>query len=1332
VAKKARSAGLAACGSIDGEKGVTAMPDDATADPRQTIAELRRKLDGCAAELVQRTAERDAALAREAATAEVLQVINRSSGDLAPVFDAMLEKAMGLGEAAFGMMHTYDGERFNVAAMRGVPEAYTEYRKHNPPVIGPGTGPARILAGESVVHIVDLETEDAYREGESHDRAVVDLAGARSILSVALRREDALLGMLTIFRQEVRPFSDRQVALLQNFAAQAVIAMENARLLTETREALEQQTATAEVLQVINSSPGDLTPVFDAILEKAHALCGATFGSLLTFDGQQFRALAVRGLRSAVVDILREGFRPSTAHPMSRLFDGDRFVQIPDLAQVQDAGARAGFELGGMRSLLAVPLRKDDALLGTIVATRPEVRPFSEKEIALLENFAAQAVIAMENARLLTETREALEQQTATAEVLGVINSSPGDLAPVFNAMLEKAVRLCEAAHGYLYTYDGERFVPVAEYGDAAHADWLRQRGPVAGLGTSPHGRISRGERFVHIPDVWEYDAYRDQVGGFRQSCDSAGTRTFLAVSLRKDEALLGVIHVYRREVRPFSEKQIGLLQNFAAQAVIAMENARLITETREALEQQTATAEVLQVINSSPGDLAPVFEAILEKAHSLCGASLGSMMLYDGEYLRAVATRGLPERFAERMRDGFPAPDSPASGPLLAGERFVHISDLALVDHPVARAAAELAGTHTLLSVPLRKGDALLGMIVAGRPEIQPYTDKQIALLENFAAQAVIAMENARLITETREALEQQTATAEVLGVINSSPGDLQPVFDAMLERAIRLCDADLGAFFRFDGEAFHLVAESGTPPAAMEALREPLRLGAGPVLERLVNGEDFVQVADVADSAAYRTGQRGRRILVDLFGARTAVWIALRRDEALFGFFCIYRREVRPFTDKQIALLQNFAAQAVIAMENARLLDEIRQRQQELRATFDNMVDGVAMFDEALHLAAWNKNFQELLDLPEDYLAKRHNFDEYIRYLTERGEFGDTTAEAEIARLRARLGDHYSFERVRPDGRVIEVRHNPMPDGGIVLIYTDITERKRSEAEIRAARDAAEAAYRDLQSAQASLVQAQKMAALGQLTAGIAHEIKNPLNFVNNFASLSTELLGELKEEVTPALAAFDYSERAAIDETIEMLSGNLGKIVEHGQRADNIVKSMLEHSRGVSGERREVDLNNLIEEALSLAYHGARAQDGSFNITLERDYASGLAPIELAPQEMTRVFLNLIGNSFYAADKRAKAGAGDGYRPTLSVSTLEADHSIEVRVRDNGGGIPADVRDKLFQPFFTTKPTGEGTGLGLSISYDIVTQQHGGSIEVASEEGAYTEFTIRLPRR
>jgi len=761
--------------------------------------------------------------------------------------------------------------------------------------------------------------------------------------------------------------------------------------------------------------------------------------------------------------------------------------------------------------------------------------------------------------------------------------------------------------------------------------------------------------------------------------------------------------------------------------------------ELSTALEQQTATAEVLQVINSSPGDLIPVFETMLEKAMRLCDGSFGELRTYDGERFRLASTYGVPTAYVQHYSRGDRGIYGPGTGParILAGERVVHITDLVATEpyqrgDPDLVALVELGGARAYVLVPLLQDATVLGYIMIYRQEVGSFSDKQIALLQNFAAQAVIAMENARLLAETREALEQQAAAAEVLEVINSSPGDLAPVFDAMLEKATRLCDAGFGTLWTFDGDRFHTAALRNVPVPYAEFLAQtPYQPNAQSAHGRIIKGERVIHLIDLAADELYRRGDPLRRATVDLGGARSALAVPLRKDETLLGIIVIYRQEVRPFTDNYIALLQNFATQAVIAIENARLLGEIRQRQRELRVTFDNMIDGVAMFDEALHLAAWNRNFQELLQLPDELLAQRHDFDTYIRYLTERGEFGETDPETQIKRLRARIGDHYSLERTRPDGTVIEVRHNPMPGGGIVLIYSDITERKRSEAKIRAARDAAQAAYRDLKAVQASLIQAENMASLGQLTAGIAHEIKNPLNFVNNFAGLSVELLDELKEIASPAIAALGDEKRAEMDETIGMLTGNLEKIAEHGRRADGIVKSMLEHSRGSSGERRSVDLNGLIEEALNLAYHGARAQDSTFNITLERDFADPIAPIELVPQDITRVCLNLFGNGFYAATKRQREANDTNFNSTLRVSTRDLGDAVEIRVCDNGIGIPPEIKGKLFQPFFTTKPTGEGTGLGLSISYDIVTQEHGGTITVDSQIGEFTEFTVRLPR-
>jgi two-component system, NtrC family, sensor kinase len=825
-----------------------------------------------------------------------------------------------------------------------------------------------------------------------------------------------------------------------------------------------------------------------------------------------------------------------------------------------------------------------------------------------------------------------------------------------------------------------------------------------------------------------------------RAYVDLGGARTLISVALRKDNALLGAINVYRQEVRPFTDKEIALLQNFAAQAVIAMENARLITETREALEQQTATAEVLRVISGSTTDVQPVFEAIIGRAGKLCEAEFSAVARFDDDgLLRLVAVSNLSADEAKAFHSLFPRPPTRGfvMGRAFVEGRTVHVEDVLAdpdYDPRTQEILLSLTGYRTFLGVPILRDGKPIGVIGCGRRAVRPFTPAQIDLVTTFADQAVIAIENARLFDELRErqgelarSVDELTATGDVLKIISRSSVELETVLDTLAQTVARLCRADQAVMWRRQDEMYQVVAAHGlSQEAEAFVLAHPVVPGRGIVSGRAALERRSVQVADVLQDPEY-TYDEGQK----LAGFRTVLGIPLLREDTLVGMFGIHRTRVEPFTDKEIELATTFADQAVIAIENARLFDELRERQAELRVTFDNMGDGVAMFDGQQRLAAWNSNFQQILDMPDAVLARRLTYADYLRILAERGEFGSEDIEAELSWRLQDTERELRLERTRPDGRVIEVRRNAVPGGGFVLIYADITERKRAEEAIRAARDAAEMALRELQTAQASLVHAQKMAALGQLTAGIAHEIKNPLNFVNNFAGLSVELLEELKEEVVQSISALGANKRTEIFETIAMLTGNLAKIAEHGRRADGIVKSMLQHSRGGSGERQATDLNALVEEALNLAYHGARAQDQSFNITLERDLDRDLAPIEVVAQDVMRVFLNLIGNGFYAANKRSREGESP-CRPMLTVTTREFGDAVEIRVRDNGVGIAAEHREKLFQPFFTTKPTGEGTGLGLSISYEIVTQQHGGTIAVDSEVGQFTEFTVRLPRR
>jgi PAS domain S-box-containing protein len=834
------------------------------------------------------------------------------------------------------------------------------------------------------------------------------------------------------------------------------------------------------------------------------------------------------------------------------------------------------------------------------------------------------------------------------------------------------------------------------------------------------------------IPDV---PADRDYSQG--QVAATLNANSTLAVPMPKEGRTLGAIALGRAAKGAFPQHQIELLQTFANQAVIAINNVRLFDEVQvrardlaEALEHQTATAEVLQVINSSPGDLAPVFEAILEKAHRLCGVAHGSLQLYDGAKFHAVAVHGLSEAFADRLRKGFSLGPSMPSRRLLEGARFAHTDDLGEIDDPLARAAFELSGIRTTLFIPLRKDGTLLGSITAGRREVRPFTEKEIALLESFAAQAVIAMENARLLGELRErtddlarSVDELTATSDVLKIISRSSVDLETVLDTLVETVARLCRADQALIFRRRDDLYHLAAAHGLSGEAREfMLAHPLPSDRGSLSGRVELERRAVHIPDVMKDPEYTywEGQKKQ-------GQRTMLGVPLLREDALIGIFSITRTRVDPFTPKEIELATTFADQAVIAIENARLFEELRGRQAELRVTFDNMGDGVVMFGADTRLVAWNRNFQTILDLSDAFLAQRPSYAEYFRYLADRGEYS-ADLEAALSRANEDPRQELRLERTRPDGRVIEVRRNPVPGGGFVLIYADITERKRAEEAVRAARDAAESALRELQTAQASLVHAQKMAALGQLTAGIAHEIKNPLNFVNNFAALSSELTDELSDVLKPV--ALPGKVREEIKELTGTLKDNLGRVVQHGKRADSIVKNMLLHSREGSGEHRPVEINAIIEESLNLAYHGARAEKQGFNITLERDFDPAVGAADIYPQEITRVLLNLISNGFYAATQRA-AAAGNGFEPKLKAVTRNLGDRVEVRIRDNGTGIPLGIQEKIFNPFFTTKPAGEGTGLGLSLSHDIVVKQHGGTIEVVTEPGSFTEFIITLPR-
>jgi two-component system NtrC family sensor kinase len=867
------------------------------------------------------------------------------------------------------------------------------------------------------------------------------------------------------------------------------------------------------------------------------------------------------------------------------------------------------------------PVKRDNA---STARKRTEADVETKKETSTLrrelnEALERQKAIAIENTRLLKELgqrandlAESQEHQTAISDVLRLISSSPGDVQPVLVSVAEHSARICEAQIVDILTVKGDRLHYAAEFGDFGRILY----GETAPLNRETvMGRSVCDKRPIHVVDLQSLD--HDFPLG-REYALAHGHRTTLAVPLIREDRALGTILVRRAEVRPFDDRHIALLKTFADQAAIAIENARLFDEVKakarelqESLEYQTATADVLNVISRSTTNVQPVFDAIAMSAARLfapCETTLTTV--HNGQlHWGATASLGRPVEAIERVRSIYPLPfdvESSPSARAVHERRIIQISDVLAPDTPENTRRAGNAGEfRSITFVPLLREGIGIGTIILTHPEAGfKLSPKQLALVQTFADQAVIAIENARLFDEVQaktrdlsEALTYQTGSSNILSVIASSPTDVAPVLQAIVKSACELCDA-YDALVRLKvGDELQPSAHHGPIPASRD--KWPINrnwTGGHAVIDKKpvhvhdvlsAEGDDFPETRKIARQQ----------------GFRTFLSVPLLSEGECIGVIVLRRIEVHPFSDKQIALLQTFADQAVIAIGNARMFEEVQQRTRELSQSLD-----------------------------------------------------------------------------------------------------------------------------DLRAAQERLIQTEKLASLGQLTAGIAHEIKNPLNFVNNFSSLSVELIDEMREALSDI--GLDNNRREQLNEITQMLKGNLEKVVQHGKRADSIVKNMLQHSREGSGEHRHADINAVVEESLNLAYHGARAEKADFTVTLERKFDPAVGTVDVYPQEITRALLNLISNGFYATTKR-KAEAADGFEPTLCATTRNLGDKVEIRIRDNGTGIPEEVKEKIFNPFFTTKPAGEGTGLGLSMSHDIIVKQHGGSIDLETRSGLFTEFRIVLPR-
>jgi GAF domain-containing protein len=1297
-------------------------------------------------ELQSRNVEVTEALEQQTATAEILKVISQSPTDTQPVFQAILANATRLCEASVSALFLFDGEVLVNVAHQNASPAFAEFLKRSRPRPSRETVTRRAALERRTVHVADFLNDPEYSPPEFQRKE-----NARSVLAVPLLREGALIGVVTMWRREVRPFTEKQIALVQTFADQAVIAIENVRLFKELQarnaellEALEQQTATAEILRVISSSPTDIQPVLEAVAQNAGRLCGANDVVIRLLEGDVHHGVAHYGLIPMVGPLTLHG---SIA---GRAMVDRKTVQIEDLLEptVRAEFREADATVGGYRTFLAAPLLREDTAVGAIVMRREEVSPFTDKQIALLETFADQAVIAIENVRLFKELQarnaevtEALEQQTATAEILRVISSSPTNVQPVLDAVAEYATRVCDAGDAGVNLIDGTAFRLVAHYGTIPAV--TRDESIPLNRGTVV-GRAILERRPVHVPDLFAAEDFPEgRILGAR-----FGNRTTLAVPLLREGTPIGALLIRRTDVRPFSDKQIKLLETFADQAVIAIENVRLFNETKEALEQQTVTAEILKVISSSPTDVQPVFEAIVKSGVHLFDGLNVVLRLVNGDHIEQVAStlpRNVDDDVPFEISDSFPSTRA------ILHREVNQVPDVFAEEgiHERLRRRANQLGYRAVMAAPMLRENRAIGAITVVRATPGLFNDKQIALLKTFADQAVIAIENVRLFKELQErnaevteSLEQQTATAEILKVISSSPTDVQPVFDAIVKSAVRLCGSSYASLRLINGSQTELVASVPAINVGGEDLDASLSSDRMPSTRAILRRE-VIQVPDVFSEewVDARIKRRAKQI-----GYHAVISAPMLRDNVPIGAINVTRPSAGPFTDKQVALLKTFADQAVIAIENVRLFKELQARNTEVTEALDQQTAMAeilkvisssptdlqpvfdAILEKATRLCDAHFGMLGLYDgVKYQHVAHRGGSPEFLafvyrpafdldtaptikRMVTERQaihvpDLGETPGyrnKVPAALSSYELGGARSILAVPmlKEGRVV---------GGIFIYRPEVKPFTQKQIDLVSAfcSQAVIAIenvrlFKEIQEKGRQLEAANKHKS--EFLANMSHELRTPLNAVIGFSDLLLEKM---------------FGEMNAKQENY------VRNIQSSGKHLLSLINDILDLSKIEAG-RMELDVSTVhIPSALQNAMMLIRERAQRQNVELSCNIDSKVAEIPADERKFKQIVLNLLTNAVKFTPEGGR----------VDVDVRLGNGNLEVSVKDTGVGIAAQNQQAVFEEFrqvgrqYSGKQ--EGTGLGLALTRRFV-ELHGGTIRLQSALGKGSTFTFTIPVR